>query len=90
MGPFGTGGNEDAYSAERIGLAREALYRRQIFVYQGDLYAGKLQAHRGVGLRSPHPGRPGSAPPGPIRKSGAGLGGKRRVGRAGERAFGKN
>ncbi len=41
----GAGGNEDAYYAERIGLAREALYRRQIFVYQGDLYTGKVVFH---------------------------------------------
>ncbi len=41
----GAGGNEDAYYAERIGLAREALYRRHTFVYQGDLYTGKVVFH---------------------------------------------
>ena len=41
----GHGGNEDYYYAQRIGLVREALYRRQTFVYQGDLYTGKVVFH---------------------------------------------
>ena len=38
----GQGGNEDYYFQQRLGLVREALYRRNTFVYQGESYAGKV------------------------------------------------
>jgi len=38
----GQGGNEDYYYQQRLGLVREALYRRNTFVYQGESYAGKV------------------------------------------------
>ena len=38
----GKGGNEDYYYQQRLGLVREALYRRQTFVYQGESYTGKV------------------------------------------------
>lgn len=38
----GKGGNEDYYYQERMGLVREALFRRHIFVFKGDTYTGKV------------------------------------------------
>lgn len=38
----GEGGNEDYYYQQRMGLVREALYRRDTFVYQGEQYTGKV------------------------------------------------
>jgi hypothetical protein len=38
----GKGGNEDYYYQQRLGLVREALYRRQTYVYQGESYTGKV------------------------------------------------
>ena len=38
----GKGGNEDYYYQERMGLVREALFRRHTFVFKGDAYTGKV------------------------------------------------
>ena len=38
----GQGGNEDYYYNQRLGLVREALYRRNTFVFQGESYSGKV------------------------------------------------
>ena len=38
----GEGGNERYYYQERLGLVRQALYRRSTFVWQGDSYSGKV------------------------------------------------
>ena len=38
----GKGGNEDYYYQERMGLVREALFRRHTFVFKGDTYTGKV------------------------------------------------
>ena len=38
----GKGGNEDYYYQERMGLVREALFRRHTFVFKGDAYSGKV------------------------------------------------
>ena len=42
MARRGKGGNEDYYYQERMGLVREALFRRQTFVFKGDAYTGKV------------------------------------------------
>ena len=38
----GKGGNEDYYYQERMGLVRQALFRRHTFVFKGDDYSGKV------------------------------------------------
>ena len=38
----GQGGNEDYYYQQRLGLVRQALYRRNTYVYQGESYSGKV------------------------------------------------
>ncbi|MEW6755105.1 MAG: hypothetical protein AB1505_29600 [Candidatus Latescibacterota bacterium] len=38
----GEGGNEEYYFSQRLGLVREALYRRHTFVFQGESYTGKV------------------------------------------------
>ena len=38
----GQGGNEDYYYNQRLGLVREALYRRNTFVFRGESYSGKV------------------------------------------------
>ena len=38
----GKGGNEDYYYQERMGLVRQALFRRHTFVFKGDAYSGKV------------------------------------------------
>ena len=42
MARRGKGGNEDYYYQERMGLVREALFRRHTFVFKGDDYTGKV------------------------------------------------
>jgi len=42
MARRGKGGNEDYYYQERLGLVREALFRRHMFVFRGDTYRGKV------------------------------------------------
>lgn len=38
----GQGGNEEHYFNERLGIVREALYRRNTFVFKGESYSGKV------------------------------------------------
>lgn len=38
----GQGGNEDYYYQQRLGVVREALYRRHTWVFQGQSYTGKV------------------------------------------------
>jgi hypothetical protein len=38
----GQGGNEEYYYSQRLGVVREALFRRHTWVYKGDTYTGKV------------------------------------------------
>lgn len=38
----GEGGNEEYYYSQRLGVVREALFRRHTWVYKGDTYTGKV------------------------------------------------
>ncbi len=38
----GKGGNENYYFQERMGLVRQDLYRRHVFVFKGEEYSGKI------------------------------------------------
>lgn len=38
----GEGGNEEYYYSQRLGVVREALFRRHTWVYKGDTYSGKV------------------------------------------------
>ena len=38
----GQGGNEEHFFNERLGVVREALYKRNTFVFKGESYSGKV------------------------------------------------
>ena len=38
----GTGGNEEYYYRERMGVAQRSLFRRAVWVWQGERYSGKV------------------------------------------------
>lgn len=38
----GEGGNEEYFYSQRLGVVREALFRRHTWVYKGDTYTGKV------------------------------------------------
>lgn len=38
----GEGGNEEYYYSQRLGVVREALFRRHTWVFKGDTYSGKV------------------------------------------------